>query len=84
MVGLLEQTERVHHVGHLMRDRNEEASHEHRDLHEALAAGDGEPAAAVMVAQIEAARRVVFDTSIARPGLPSVNLGAGVRALADA
>ncbi|MDI3340713.1 MAG: GntR family transcriptional regulator [Sphaerobacter sp.] len=71
---LLDKVERVHHMSHLLRDRNEEAYHEHHDLVDALAAGDGERAERVMTDQILAARAFVIDAMLASAAVQSVNV----------
>ncbi len=76
IVGLLDKIERVHHLGHLLRDRNEEAFHEHHDLLDALIEGEGERAEAIMREQIAAARGFVIDTMITSPSVQSVNVAA--------
>jgi DNA-binding GntR family transcriptional regulator len=74
LVGLLEKVERVHHMGHLLRDRNEQAFHEHHDLVEALIAGDGELAHTITASQIDAARRFAIDALLDSPTIQMVNV----------
>lgn len=74
LVGVLEKIERVHHLGHLLRDRNEQAFHEHHDLVEALLDGDGERAFQITGDQIEAARRFAIDALLLSPSIQSVNV----------
>ena len=74
IVALLDKVERVHHMGHLLRDRNDEALHEHYDLLEALTEGDGERAERIMIDQIRAARSFVLETMIASSSVQSVNV----------
>jgi DNA-binding GntR family transcriptional regulator len=76
LVGVLEKIERVHHLGHLLRDRNEQAFHEHHDLVEALLDGDGERAFQITGDQIEAARRFAIDALLLSPSIQSVNVAA--------
>jgi hypothetical protein len=76
LVGVLEKIERVHHLGHLLRDRNQQAFHEHHDLVEALVAGDGDRAYEITLAQIESARRFAIDSLLASPTVQSVNVAA--------
>ena len=73
LADLFEKVERVHHLGHLLRDRNEQAFHEHHDLVEALVAGDGQRAYDITAEQIEAARRFAIDSLLASPTLQTVN-----------
>jgi DNA-binding GntR family transcriptional regulator len=72
--GTLDKVERVHHMAHLLRDRNDVARHEHGELIEALTAGDGKRAEQVMVAQIRDARSFVIEAMIASPRLQSANV----------
>lgn len=74
LASLYDKVERIHHLGHILRDRNEEAYHEHHDLVEALVNGDGERAEQVMIDQIEAAKKFVIDVMISSPRLQSVNI----------
>lgn len=76
LASLFDKVERVHHLGHILHDRNEEAYHEHRELVEALLAGDAESAERVMIDQIEAARKFVIDAMVASPSVQSVNVTA--------
>jgi DNA-binding GntR family transcriptional regulator len=71
---LLDKVERVHHMSHLLHDRNEEAFHEHQELVDALVAGDGARAEAVMAQQILAARAFVIDAMMNSALLQSVNV----------
>jgi DNA-binding GntR family transcriptional regulator len=75
MIGsLLDKVERVHHLGHLLHDRNEVAYHEHHDLLEALLAGDGDRAEQIMVDQIVAAKRFAIDAMLNSTSLSTVNV----------
>ncbi len=58
---LLEETERLFHLGLAVRDRTEEMKHEHEVLVSALARGDADAAAQATVDQVEAARKMVMD-----------------------
>lgn len=71
---MLEELERVFHLGLMFRDRNDEMFHEHHDLIEALLAGDGERAERIAADQIRAAQRMVFNALLSSPSLDSVNL----------
>ncbi len=79
VVAVLEKVARVHHMGHLLRDRNEEASHEHHDLIEALVAGDGARAERIMTEQIAAARSFVLQWMLSSPSVQLANVAAGRR-----
>lgn len=72
--GLLDKVERVHHLGHLLHDRNEVAYHEHHDLLEALLAGDGVQAEQIMIDQIQAAKRFAIDAMVNSASLSTVNV----------
>jgi DNA-binding GntR family transcriptional regulator len=76
LASLFDKVERVHHLGHILHDRNEEAYHEHHELVEALLAGDAAGAERVMADQIEAARKFVIDAMVASPSVQSVNVTA--------
>jgi DNA-binding GntR family transcriptional regulator len=58
---ILEEMERLFHLGLALRDRSEEMQHEHNELICMLVAGDKAGAERVTVAQIEAARKMVLD-----------------------
>lgn len=64
---LLEETERLFHLGLAVRDRSDEMKHEHRELLDALVSGDGEAAACSIVEQIESARKMVMDGIMSAP-----------------
>ena len=71
---LLDKVERVQHLGHLLRDRNEAAVHEHHELVEALIGGDGARAERVMADQIRDARAFVIEALMLSPNVQSVNV----------
>jgi DNA-binding GntR family transcriptional regulator len=73
---LLDREERLNHLAHMLNDRNADAHHEHHDLVEALIAGDGERAEAVMAAGITSARSFVVQALLTSPSIQSVNIGA--------
>lgn len=58
---LLNEIERLQHVGMTNQDRSKAIQHEHTELMDALACGDGEAAAAMVSEQILDARQMVFD-----------------------
>lgn len=64
---LLEETERLFHLGLAVRDRTEEMKHEHEDLLVALVAGDRDAAARSTIEQIESARKMVMDGILSAP-----------------
>jgi DNA-binding GntR family transcriptional regulator len=66
---LLEETERLFHLGLAVRDRTAEIQHEHEDLLRALVGGDADAAERVTIEQITAARTMVMDGILAAPWL---------------
>jgi len=76
IASLLDEMERLFHLGLMLRDRNDEMYHEHHDLVDALTACDGERAARVVVEQIEAARTMVTDALLSSDSILTVNLAA--------
>jgi len=58
---LLEEMERLFHLGLAVRNRSTEMRHEHQALVEALAQGDADAAERTTIEQIEAARHMVMD-----------------------
>jgi DNA-binding GntR family transcriptional regulator len=64
---LLEETERLFHLGLAVRDRTDGMMHEHQDLLAAIAAGDAEAAARSTIEQIESARKMVMDGILSAP-----------------
>ncbi len=64
---LLEETERLFHLGLAVRNRTVEMQHEHQDLLVAIAAGDAETAARSTIQQIENARKMVMDGIMSAP-----------------
>ncbi len=71
---LLDEMERLFHLGLALRDRSEEMQHEHKALIDALVAGDREAAHAATVEQIESARKMVVDAIISGSGLRRINI----------
>ncbi|WP_205042026.1 GntR family transcriptional regulator [Rhodoligotrophos defluvii] len=74
---ILEEMSRLFHLGLALRNRTDEMKHEHRELIDALVAGDGETAEKVTIAQIEAARRMVLDAILASSNFQSVEIQIG-------
>jgi DNA-binding GntR family transcriptional regulator len=72
---LLDEMERLFHLGLSLRNRTEEMRHEHKALVDALAAGDGSAAERIAAEQIEAARKMVMDAIFSSPGILKVNIG---------
>jgi DNA-binding GntR family transcriptional regulator len=66
---LLEETERLFHLGLAVRDRTDEMQHEHESLLKALVGGDADVAERVTIEQITAARTMVMDGILSAPWL---------------
>lgn len=66
---LLEETERLFHLGLAVRDRTEEMKHEHESLVAALVGADAETAERLTIEQINAARKMVMDGILSAPWL---------------
>ena len=66
---LLEETERLFHLGLAVRDRTEEMQHEHAGLVAALISGDADAAERLTIEQINAARAMVMDGILSAPWL---------------
>lgn len=64
---LLEETERLFHLGLAVRDRTDEMQHEHEGLLRAVVDGDPDAAERMTVEQITAARTMVMDGILAAP-----------------
>ena len=72
---LLEEMERLLHLGLAVRNRSGEMQHEHKSLVEALASGDADAAERTTVEQIEAARRMVMDGIMSASWLKDTPVG---------
>jgi DNA-binding GntR family transcriptional regulator len=64
---LLEETERLFHMGLAVRNRTDEMRHEHANLVAALVSGDPDAAERATVEQISAARKMVMDGILTAP-----------------
>ncbi len=73
---LLYEMERLFHMGLRMRNRTEEMAHEHRDLVNALAQGNGDLARDICIDQIQSAQAMVMAGVFASPELMTVSLSA--------
>ena len=71
----LDKVERVHHMAHLLHDRNELSRQEHVGMLDALLEADGERAERLMTEQIHAARAFVVDAMVASPRLQAAHVG---------
>ena len=74
VVRVLEESERLFYLGLTLRDRTKEMAHEHRELVEALVAGDVSRARAITAEQIEVSRRMVLDAVLSSRSLRSARL----------
>lgn len=66
---LLDESERLFHLGLMLRNRSDEMAHEHHDLVEALAARDTEVARCIAVSQITTSQRMVVDALLTSTAL---------------
>lgn len=76
LAGLLDEMERLLHLGLSLRNRTEEMQHEHKSLIDALVRGDGEAAAAIAAEQVDAAQKMVTDAILSSPLALAVSLRA--------
>lgn len=75
---LLDEMERLFHLGLVLRNRSEEMAHEHKALVDALLAGDAAAAGRIAEAQIRAAQKMVIDGFLTSSPVLAVNIaGAG-------
>jgi|SRR5579864_2449158 DNA-binding GntR family transcriptional regulator len=70
----LEESERLLHLSNVLKNRSDEVSHEHKDLVDALIAGDGETARKLTLAHITASQRLVLDALLTSPSLLAINI----------
>ena len=77
---MLDKVERVHHMAHLLHDRNELSRQEHFELLEALELGDRDLAERLMSEQIRSSRAFVVDTMVASPRLQAAHVALEHRA----
>src|SRR5699024_2253404 len=74
VASLLDRSERLNHLSHMLGDRNEEAIHEHHELLDALVHGDAERAEQVMQEQLRSAREFVLNALMSSPTIQSMNV----------
>lgn len=72
---VLEQLQRVMHLGLSLSSRAEEIVHEHQELLEAIVAGDPEAARAVAVGQARSSEQMVMEALLSSDAVQSTNLG---------
>ena len=70
----LEESERLFHLSNVLKNRSDEVAHEHKDLVDALIAGDGETARKLTLAHITASQRLVLDALLTSPSLLAVTI----------
>lgn len=71
---LLEESERLFHIGLMLRNRTAEMAHEHQELVDALIAGDSEAARRIAVQQILTSQRMVVDALLSSPAVLSAQV----------
>jgi DNA-binding GntR family transcriptional regulator len=71
---LIEENDRILHLGLALGDRAGQFQHEHRELSEALVAGEGERAAELARSAIEGGERLVMEALLASPSVLEVPL----------
>lgn len=72
--GILDEMERLFHLGLAIRNRSEEMRHEHSSLIEALVSGDCDRVEQVTIEQIEAARQMVLGALLSSEQLNKANI----------
>jgi DNA-binding GntR family transcriptional regulator len=73
---VLDECERLFHLGLMLRNRSDEMAHEHKDLVDALIAGDAEGARRIAIEQILSAQRMVVDALLYSPSLLAAQVAA--------
>ena len=73
---VLEQLQRVMHLGLTLTSRADEIVHEHRDLVDAILSGDGEQAREAAAVQARRAQQMVITALLSSDAVMSTNLGA--------
>jgi DNA-binding GntR family transcriptional regulator len=71
---VLDESERLFHLSSVLRNSSEEVAHEHKDLIDALIAGDGEAARHMAIVHITASQRLVLEALISSPSLLAVHI----------
>lgn len=75
LIGVLEQLQRVMHLGLALTERSEEIVHEHRDLLDAILGGDPERARKAAVDQAHSAQTMILTALLSSDAVLSANLG---------
>lgn len=71
---ILDQMERLFHIGLTLTSRADEIVHEHTDLVQAIVSGDEKAAREIAVTQIRNSQKMVLDALLASPRLLSTNV----------
>jgi DNA-binding GntR family transcriptional regulator len=71
---ILDQMERLFHIGLTLTNRADEIIHEHTDLVKAIVSGDEKAAREIAVTQIRNSQKMVLDALLASPRLLSMNV----------
>lgn len=66
---LLDESERMQHLGMMFRDRSTQSAQEHRAIVDALVAGEAETARRIAAEQILATQRQIMDTLLSSPSV---------------
>jgi DNA-binding GntR family transcriptional regulator len=75
LVGVMEQLERVMHLGLSLTSRSEEIVHEHRELVDSILGGDAERARQIAVDQARSAQTMILTALLSSDAVLSTNLG---------
>jgi DNA-binding GntR family transcriptional regulator len=71
---VLDESERLFHLSAVLKNRSDEVIHEHKDLIDALIAGDGETARRMALTHITASQRLVLEALMTNSSLLSVHI----------
>jgi len=74
---VLDQSERLFHLGLSLTSRAEEIVHEHQDLMKAIMSGDAKSAREIAVSQSRAAQAMVLDALLSSPSLVTASIEGG-------
>jgi DNA-binding GntR family transcriptional regulator len=74
---VLDEMERLFHLGLALRNRSEEMKHEHESLIEALVANEPDKAEKITIEQIESARRMVLTAIIESASMQKYQITVG-------
>ena len=82
LLEVLDQMERLFHVGLALMPRSDQIVHEHRDLLNALISGDEPRAAEIAVKQLHTSQGMVIDALMSSPNLLTASVTSPPRAIA--